>query len=135
MMRFSLAPSIVDQAGDQVPVPSASLGEEDAIELARLIAVIADPVRLRILSIVASSPGVSSQQLERPLGRSQPTISHHRRILAKAGLIVGERRGHWAAWRIVPHRLPGIADLLGWDSPAYLAMVRPDEEGCWSPEA
>jgi len=50
--------------------------------------------------------------LEEPLGRSQPTISHHTRALAEAGLIVGEKRGRWTMWRVVPERLAMVRAAL-----------------------
>ena len=58
-----------------------------------MLAALGDPVRLRLLSIVAAEGEVCSCNLERPLGKSQPTISHHTAILAEAGLIVGETPG------------------------------------------
>ncbi len=89
------------------------LSQKDAERTAVLLAAMADPVRLRLLSIVASEGEVCSCNLERPLGKSQPTISHHTRVLAEAGLIVGERRGKWMWWRIVPESLENIRRLLG----------------------
>jgi ArsR family transcriptional regulator, arsenate/arsenite/antimonite-responsive transcriptional repressor len=65
-----------------------------------LFAALSDPVRLRLLSIVASEGEVCSCNLEGPLGKSQPTISHHTKVLADAGLIAGERRGRWMWWRV-----------------------------------
>ena len=50
--------------------------------------------------------------LEGPLDKSQPTVSHHTRILSEAGLIVGEKRGRWVWWRVVPERLREVATLL-----------------------
>ena len=96
-----------------VPITDAELGERDAAELAGVFAALSDPVRLRLLSIVASEGEVCSCNLESPLGKSQPTISHHTRILAEAGLIVGERRGKWTWWQIVPERLEDLRRLLG----------------------
>lgn len=87
---------------------SSSLDEAQATELARVFAALADPVRLRLLSIVASQEEVCSCELQEPLGKSQPTVSHHTKALAEAGLIVGEKRGRWMWWRVVPERL----DLL-----------------------
>jgi ArsR family transcriptional regulator len=63
--------------------------------LAPLFAALGDPVRLRLLSIVAAEGEVCSCNLEGPLGKSQPTISHHTRVLSEAGLIEGEKRGRW----------------------------------------
>jgi ArsR family transcriptional regulator len=65
-----------------------------------------------MLSLVAAEVEVCSCALEGPLGKSQPTISHHTRILAEAGLIVGEKRGRWMWWRIVPERLGEVSRIL-----------------------
>lgn len=97
------APSTVD----------APLNETDAAALARLLGALADPVRLRLLSLVASRQEVCSCDLEAPLGRSQPTVSHHTKVLADAGLIVGEKRGRWTWWRVEPARLAEVRRALG----------------------
>jgi ArsR family transcriptional regulator len=95
------------------PITEAPLSVEDATELASILAALGDPVRLRLLSLVAAQEEVCSCYLEEPLERSQPTVSHHTKILAEAGLIVGERRGKWMWWRIVPERLALLRTLLG----------------------
>jgi ArsR family transcriptional regulator, arsenate/arsenite/antimonite-responsive transcriptional repressor len=84
---------------------AAPLGEGDAEDLAAVFAALADPVRLRLLSLVAEAGELCSCNLEEPLGKSQPTISHHTKVLAEAGLIQGEKRGRWVWWRVVPERL------------------------------
>ncbi|MCU1490637.1 MAG: transcriptional regulator [Acidimicrobiaceae bacterium] len=94
-------------------VVEAPLGENDAVELAQVMAALADPVRLRLLSIVASSDEVCSCELEAPLGKSQPTISHHTKVLAAAGLISGDKRGRWTWWHANPARLAAVRDALG----------------------
>ena len=66
-----------------------------------IFAALGDPVRLRMLSLIAAELEVCSCALEAPLGKSQPTISHHTRILADAGLIEGEKRGRWMWWHVV----------------------------------
>ena len=71
------------------------LAAVDAEELARRFAALADPVRLRLLSLIATAGEVCSCDLLEPLGKAQPTISHHTKALADAGLIVGEKRGRW----------------------------------------
>lgn len=91
----------------------APLSEEDAHEMARVLAALADPVRLRLLSLVASRSEVCSCDLEGPLAKSQPTISHHTKVLADAGLLVGEKRGRWTWWRLAPDRLAAIRQALG----------------------
>ena len=88
------------------------LSERDARELAHAFAALSDPVRLRLLSIIASSDEVCSCDLEAPLNRSQPTVSHHTKALADAGLIVGEKRGKWMWWRAVPERVAALRDAL-----------------------
>ena len=88
------------------------LSERDAAELAGAYAALADPVRLRLLSIIAAGEEVCSCDLEEPLRRSQPTVSHHTKALAEAGLIVGEKRGRWMWWRVVPERVAALRDAL-----------------------
>jgi ArsR family transcriptional regulator len=88
------------------------LAETDAVELAQAFAALADPVRLRLLSLVAAAGEVCSCDLEAPLGKSQPTISHHTKALAEAGLITGEKRGRWMWWSIVPARLDDLRAAL-----------------------
>ena len=89
------------------------LGETEAVELAEVLAALADPVRLRLLSLVAAEGEVCSCALEEPLGKSQPTVSHHTRVLAEAGLLVGEKRGRWMWWSIAPERLAAVRRALG----------------------
>jgi ArsR family transcriptional regulator len=95
-----------------VPLSAAPLGEADAVELARVFAALADPVRLRLLSLVADGGEVCSCDLEEPLGRSQPTISHHTKALADAGLLTGRKVGRWMMWRVVPERLAALRSAL-----------------------
>jgi ArsR family transcriptional regulator len=92
---------------------AAPLSEQEAVDLARMFAALADPVRLRCLSLIAAVDEVCSCDLEAPLDRSQPTVSHHTKALADAGLIVGEKRGRWMWWRIVPERLAALQSALG----------------------
>jgi ArsR family transcriptional regulator len=94
------------------PIATAPLSPVDAGELAALFAALSDPVRLRLLSIVASEGEVCSCNLETPLGKSQPTISHHTKVLADAGLIAGEKRGRWTWWRAVPSQMTRLGAVL-----------------------
>jgi ArsR family transcriptional regulator, arsenate/arsenite/antimonite-responsive transcriptional repressor len=94
-------------------VTEAPLAEQDAIELARVLGALADPVRLRLLSLVAAQVEACSGELERPLARSQPTVSHHTKVLADAGLLIGEKRGRWMWWRVEPSRLAAVRRALG----------------------
>ena len=103
-------------AGDALcgpPLSEVPLSEADSAGLASVLAALADPVRLRLLSIVAAQGEVCSCHLQEPLGKSQPTISHHTRVLAEAGLIEGEKRGKWTWWRVIPERLAALRQALG----------------------
>jgi len=95
-----------------VPLRAAPLADDEAVELARVFAALGDPVRLRLLSLVAEAGEVCSCDLEGPLGKSQPTISHHTKALADAGLLIGEKRGRWMMWRVVPDRLSALRKAL-----------------------
>ena len=102
-------------AGECCPTAlSTPLSEQRAEALARDFAVVSDPVRLRLLSLIASAPTGEACvcELVEPLERSQPTVSHHLKILADAGLIVGEKRGRWAWYRPVPDRLAQLRGAL-----------------------
>ncbi|MDQ6840409.1 MAG: metalloregulator ArsR/SmtB family transcription factor [Actinomycetota bacterium] len=94
-------------------VVDAPLSESEAGDLARVLAALADPVRLRLLSLVASQVEVCSCDLEGPLAKSQPTVSHHTRVLSEAGLLVGEKRGRWMWWSVEPDRLSAVRKALG----------------------
>ena len=95
------------------PVTESSMTPAEAEAAAPLMSALADPIRLRLLSIVASEGEVCSCHLEGPLGKSQPTISHHTRVLAEAGLIEGEKRGRWTWWHLVPEQVERLRGLLG----------------------
>ena len=94
------------------PIASEALDEVEADALARTFAALGDPVRLRLFSLIAANGEVCSCDLQEPLGRSQPTISHHTKVLADAGLIEGDKRGRWVHWRVVPDRLHQLRSLL-----------------------
>jgi ArsR family transcriptional regulator len=89
-----------------------ALAEDEAETLARSFAALADPVRLRLLSLIADAGECCSCDLEEPLGKAQPTISHHTKALADAGLIVGEKRGRWVWWQVVPERVAELRSAL-----------------------
>jgi len=90
----------------------APLAEADAIALAQTYAAVADPVRLRLLSLIAAAGEMCSCDLMEPLGKSQPTVSHHTKILADAGLIAGDKRGRWVHWRVEAGRAELVQQLL-----------------------
>ena len=93
-------------------VLTAPLSEADAEDLARVFAALGDPVRLRLLSLIAEAGEICSCDLLEPLGKAQPTVSHHTRALADAGLIVGEKQGRWVWWKVVPERLQAVRAAL-----------------------
>jgi ArsR family transcriptional regulator len=93
-------------------VLDAPLAEADAEDLAKVFAALGDPVRLRLLSLVADAGEICSCDLEAPLGKAQPTVSHHTKVLADVGLLVGEKRGRWVWWRIVPERVAAVRGAL-----------------------
>ena len=89
------------------------ISHQEAVALAQTLSALADPVRIQLLSIVASKGEVCSCDLIRPLAKSQPTISHHTTILANAGILIGEKRGRWTWWRIAPDSLTDVRRALG----------------------
>lgn len=97
------------------PLRTAPLSEEGAEELAAAFKALADPVRLRLLSLIAAGPDgcACSCDLEAPVGKSQSTVSHHLSVLADAGLITKEKRGRWVECSVVPERLAALQDVLG----------------------
>lgn len=99
------------------PLGESVLSEAEAAEMALIFGALSDPVRLRMLSMIASNGEVCSCNLEGPLGKSQPTVSHHTRVLSEAGLIEGEKRGRWIWWRVVPERLSHVARILTLEVP------------------
>lgn len=105
------------------PVLDGALGEAAAGDLADLFKVLGDPARLRLLSLIAAAPGgACTCDLVEPLGRSQPTVSHHLKALREAGLIEGERVGTWVWYRVVPERLEALRGAL---APSVATAGRP----------
>ena len=96
------------------PMLTESLKTDDAVELAAAFRVLADPIRLRLLSMIANSPNgeMCACDLVEPTGRSQPTVSHHLSILTDAGLLTREQRGKWAYFRVEPDRVAVLRDAL-----------------------
>jgi ArsR family transcriptional regulator, arsenate/arsenite/antimonite-responsive transcriptional repressor len=84
------------------------------VELAQVLKALADPVRLRLVSIIASAPSgeVCACELAAPLGRSQPTVSHHLSQLVSAGLLEREQRGRWAWFSVRAEALAGVCAVL-----------------------
>jgi ArsR family transcriptional regulator len=100
------------QAIECCSVLTEPIADEQAEELAKAFAALADPVRLRLFSMIAAAGTACSCNLVEPIGKSQPTVSHHTKVLADAGLIVGEKAGRWVNWTVVPERLTQLTAAL-----------------------
>jgi ArsR family transcriptional regulator, arsenate/arsenite/antimonite-responsive transcriptional repressor len=96
-------------------VLAAPLSAGEAEQLAIGFKALADPVRLRLLSLIADAPDgtACSCDLEGPVGKTQSTVSHHLSLLADAGLITKEKLGRWVNCTVVPERLAALRDALG----------------------
>ena len=96
------------------PIAGAPRGAVVAAVLARVLKALADPARLRLLCVIQAANGGEACQcdLTEPVGLSQPTVSHHLKILYDAGLVTREKRGAWAYYRAVPARLTAVAAAL-----------------------
>lgn len=101
-----------------VPITDEALTVPRAQDLAALFKVLSDPVRLRLLSLIASVPEgeVCACDLNEPLQRSQATVSHHLSVLVNAGLITREQRGKWAWFQIAPDHADMVRSVLGGES-------------------
>jgi ArsR family transcriptional regulator len=96
------------------PVSGEALSKSDAERIAGVLKALADPNRLQLISLIQAAPEQEAcvAELTEPLGLSQPTVSHHLRILAEAGVVERDKRGVWAYFRLVPETMRIVADLL-----------------------
>ncbi len=95
------------------PLADGSISSEQATDLAMGFRALADPVRLRILSaLIAGGGQICACDFVSLAGKSQPTVSHHLKVLREAGLIEGERRGTWIWYVVVPGRLAELRQTL-----------------------
>ena len=106
--------TIATLASSCPPLLAGPLPVDDAEELARALKVLADPARLRLLSLIQAQPEGEACvcNLTEPLGLTQPTVSHHLKVLHDAGLVEREQRGSWAYFRVVPEQLDALRKLL-----------------------
>ena len=96
------------------PLLEEPLGTEEAALLADWYGVLADSTRLRLLSLIAAAgEACAACDLVEPLGVSQPTVSHHLKVLRQAGLVESEKRGRWVYYKPVPDRLAVLSRALG----------------------
>jgi len=103
-----------DAAECSIPLVCEPIGEIAAAGLAQVFKALGDPVRLRLLSLIGAHQGgeVCVCDLTTAFDLTQPTISHHLKVLREAGIIASERRGTWVYYRLVPAALERMADLL-----------------------
>lgn len=94
------------------PVGGAALSEDDATQAANAFKALADPVRIRLLSLIAAQGEACVCDLPALVDRSQPTVSHHLKVLADAGLVEREQRGRWAWFRVRADQLDGLRAAL-----------------------
>lgn len=105
---------ITDVSACCTNVTRETISAENAELLARSLKALADPARLRLISIVAASEGAEACvcDLTEPLGLSQPTVSHHLKVLVDAGYLEREKRGTWAYYRLTPGALDAVSSLI-----------------------
>ena len=112
------------------PLAREPLSAQQATELARVFKAMGDPVRLRLLSLIASHAGGEACvcDLTDVFDLSGPTISHHLKVLREAGLISGERRGTWVYYRVRPDLLAQVSAVLVPPAPESPAVLPADRE-------
>jgi ArsR family transcriptional regulator len=93
---------------------AAAVDAADAAQLARAFKALGDPTRVRLVSLIAAQPGGEACvcDLTEPVGLSQPTVSHHLKLLVEAGLLMREQRGKWAYYRVVDDAFGALAGAL-----------------------
>lgn len=101
------------------PLTDEPLSADDAIDLSRQFKALSDPIRLRLLSLIASHEGGEACvcELTDVFEVSAPTISHHLRVLRESGLISSERRGTWIYYRVQPEALERVSRMLSAATP------------------
>ena len=104
-----------DQGQCCAPLACEPLPEAGADELAALFKAVADPVRLRLLSLIACHPGGESCvcDLTPEFDMTAPSVSYHLKVLREAGLITSERRGTWVYYRVIPQAMARMSAVLG----------------------
>jgi ArsR family transcriptional regulator len=113
-MNGKALPLLGDLAACCSPITGQVLDEDAAERLARLFRALGDQHRVRLLSMIAAAEGGEACicDLTAPLGLAQPTVSHHMKQLADAGLVTREQRGKWAYYKVVPEVLVALGDTL-----------------------
>lgn len=111
---ITINPLAADLSACCSPLTGAVLDSTAAERLAGVLKALAEPTRLRLVSLIAAHEGAEACvcDLTDPVGLSQPTVSHHVKVLVDAGLIEREQRGKWAYYRLVPGVLDALAGIL-----------------------
>ncbi len=111
LARRAVLPLVADCCA---PVVGELIGPAEAESLASTLKALADPARLRLISLVAAHDGSEACvcDLTGPVGLSQPTVSHHLKILVDAGILAREQRGRWAYYRLVPETLDALSTVI-----------------------
>ncbi|MEV0107764.1 metalloregulator ArsR/SmtB family transcription factor [Nocardia sp. NPDC050799] len=124
-MSKSQLPVIPVEACNPAPRVRESLSAQDAVELATVFKALSDPVRLRLLSSIASRAGMEACvcDLSEGIDLTQPTISHHLKVLRGAGLLTSERRASWVYYRVIPQALQRVSDALLLESGEIAAVT------------
>ena len=112
--QYACVRTIATIAASCPPLLQGPLGQADADSLAGALKAVADPARLRLLSLIRAQPNGEACvcHLTEPLGLSQPTVSHHLKVLLQAGLVEREQRGSWAYFRVREEPLAALRKLL-----------------------
>lgn len=105
---------VTEVAACSAPLTRETISPEQAVDLAKSLKALADPTRLRTISIVAAADGgeVCMCDFTEPTGLGQPTVSHHAKILTKAGYLNQTQRRRWAHFSLVPGALDSVASVL-----------------------
>ena len=113
MSTLTLLP-VIEAAACCAPLTRDAMTQSQADDLAKSLKAIADPARLRLISIIAASEGQEACvcDLTEPLSIGQPTVSHHLKVLTDAGFVTRSKRGTWAYYKLVPGALDSLGRLL-----------------------
>ena len=122
-MRLTLSAPVCCRPSDP------SIDETEAEQLAGVLKALSDPVRLRLINLISRSGEVCACDLPAILERSQPTISHHLKVLVEAGLVEREQRGKWAWFQLRPEQFEAVSSALALPQPEPSISPRRDQAG------
>ncbi len=114
LCQYESVQTIATVAASCPPLLQGPLETDEAEQLVGVLKALADPARLRLLSLIQAQPGGEACvcHLTEPVGLTQPTVSHHLKVLLRAGLVERDQRGSWAYYRVVPEPLAALRELL-----------------------